>query len=58
MPFLAASPISITMPITENMFKVEPNSSSPQNTPMKASGSDTMMVTGSVKLRNCAARIR
>ncbi|MNT98160.1 hypothetical protein D3C72_2406820 [compost metagenome] len=58
MPFFAASPISMMMPITENMLRVEPNSHSAANTPTKASGSAIMMVTGSVKLRNCAARMR
>lgn len=44
-------------PITENRFSVLPHSSSPSITPMMPSGSDIMMASGWLKLRNCATRI-
>ena len=53
--FLVTSPISMTMPMTENIDSVEPNSSSASTTPI--SGSDVISAIGCRKLLNWLARI-
>ena len=53
--FFAAMPISIRMPIREEIEKVLPMISRPTNAPPMASGSAAMMVIGWVKLLNSSA---
>ncbi len=52
MAFLVTKPISITIPITENMDMVEPNIISINTTPTMVSGSDVMSASGCKKLLN------
>ena len=58
MPFLAASPTSITMPIWLNKFSVPPVIHSPISAPSTASGTVNMITSGWMKLSNCAASTR
>ena len=57
MAFLVTRPISITMPMMENMFSVERNISSASTTPISVSGSELISAIGCRKLRNWLARI-
>ena len=57
-PFLATRPISMMMPIWLNMFIVCPLAAMNTSAPAMASGTVSMMTSGSLKLSNCAARIR
>ena len=57
-PFLATSPISIIMPIWLKMFIVIPPKYMNTNAPAIARGTVSIMISGSLKLSNCAARIR
>ena len=55
--FFVTSPISITMPMIENMLSVEPNTSSASTTPISVSGSELISASGCRKLLNWLARI-
>ena len=54
---MVTRPISITMPMIENMFSVERNSSSASTTPISVSGSEVISASGCRKLLNWLARI-
>ena len=58
MPFLATSPISMMMPIWLKMFIVWSAPHMKTSAPAMASGTVSMITSGSLKLSNCAARIR
>ena len=58
MPFLATRPMSMMMPIWLKMFIVCPAPHMKTSAPAMASGTVSMMTSGSLKLSNCAARIR
>ena len=55
--FLVTRPISMTMPMIENIDSVEPNISSASTTPISVSGSDVISASGCRKLLNWLARI-
>ena len=55
--FFVTRPISITMPMIENMLSVERNISSASTTPISVSGSELISASGCRKLRNWLARI-
>ena len=55
MAFFVTSPISITMPIIAGMPRCWPVASSMSSAPTSASGSASMMITGSVNDSNCEA---
>ena len=57
MAFLVTSPISMTMPMMENIDSVEPNSSRESTTPISVSGSEVISAIGCRKLLNSLARI-
>jgi hypothetical protein len=57
MAFFVTSPISMTMPMMENMFSVEPKNSSASTTPISVSGSELISASGCRKLLNWLARI-
>jgi hypothetical protein len=57
MAFFTTRPISMITPIIEKMLSVLPVMNRPPNAPTTAIGSDSMMVSGWMKLSNCAARI-
>ena len=57
MAFLVTRPISITMPMIENIDSVERNISSASTTPISVSGSDVISASGCRKLLNWLARI-
>ena len=46
------------IPICEKIFNVCPNNFSDSNAPAMASGTVSMMMSGSIKLSNCAAKMR
>ena len=54
MPFFAAKPINITMPIWLYMFKLIPINSNPVSAPTKAKGTVNNITKGCIKLSNCA----
>ena len=56
--FFVTRPISMTRPIIEKMFSVEPVTSSASITPISDSGSDAMIASGCRKLPNCDASTR
>ena len=56
--FFVTNPISMMKPITEKMFRVLPVMRRASSTPIKESGSDTMMAIGCKKLPNCDASTR
>ncbi len=58
MPFFAARPTSMTMPIWLNRLSVPPVSARPTSAPSTASGTVSMIVNGCTKLSNCAASTR
>ncbi|MCW0450776.1 hypothetical protein NB706_003610 [Xanthomonas sacchari] len=58
MPFLAASPTSITMPIWLNRLSVPPLIARPISAPSTPSGTVSMITSGWMKLSNCAASTR
>ena len=58
MPFFAASPTSITMPIWLNRLSVPPVSHRPISAPSTPSGTVSMITNGWMKLSNCAASTR
>jgi hypothetical protein len=57
-PFFVTNPMSIIMPIWEKMFNVRFRYQREMTAPQSARGTVTMIIIGSIKLSNCAARIR
>ena len=56
--FLPNRPISMIIPIWEKIFSVWPNIDKVKTAPAIANGTVNMIISGSIKLSNCAARIR
>ena len=50
--------MSMIIPICENIFNVCPKIQSDKIAPAIANGTVNMIISGSIKLSNCAARIR
>ncbi len=50
--------MSIIIPIWENMFSVCPNNHKVNTAPAMANGTVIIIINGSTKLSNCAARIK
>ena len=57
-PFLVINPTKVIIPIWLNTFKLCPNQCRLSNAPVTAIGTVSMMINGSLKLSNCAARIK
>ena len=57
-PFFATRPMSMMIPIWLKMFIVMSPKYMKMSAPAMANGTVSMMVNGSLKLSNCAARIR
>ncbi len=58
MPFFAARPTSMTMPIWLNRLSVPPLTYRPMKAPSTPSGTVSMITSGWMKLSNCAASTR
>ena len=58
MPFFAANPTSMTMPIWLNRLRVLPVTARPISAPSTPSGTVSMITSGWMKLSNCAASTR
>jgi hypothetical protein len=57
-PFFVTIPISMIIPISEKIFRVIPKIQREITAPAMAMGTVSMMMNGSRKLSNWAARIR
>ena len=58
MPFFVTKPMSTIEPICEKMLSVSPLTHNDSTAPASASGTVNIIVSGSIQLSNCAARIR
>ncbi|MNR09078.1 hypothetical protein D3C85_1252670 [compost metagenome] len=57
-PFLVTRPMSIMVPIWLKIFQLWPHNQSDKNAPATAIGTVKMIIIGSLKLSNCAERIK
>ncbi|MNE36670.1 hypothetical protein D3C80_1304890 [compost metagenome] len=57
-PFLVTRPINMMVPIWLKIFQVCPKSQSENKAPATAIGTVKIIINGSIKLSNCAAKIK